>query len=75
MSADTQKITVKKRKISGFATDVYIAAIPTNVEILPLASEERNRELEQVSNVRLKAEKYCAWRLLEYAFERSFGKG
>ena len=32
-----------------------------------------NEEIKSVNNEKVKREKYCAWKLLEYAFERSLG--
>jgi phosphopantetheinyl transferase len=53
--------------------DVYFAQIPEEIEIKPILPEEREKEIEMVSNARVKKEKYCVWKLLEYALERSFG--
>ena len=53
--------------------DVYLCAIPENVTLKPLLPAARNDEIDRVSNERVKVEKYCVWRLLEYALERSFG--
>ncbi|MBR5797467.1 MAG: lecithin retinol acyltransferase family protein [Clostridia bacterium] len=53
--------------------DVYVARIPDDVSIKPLSCTEREREIGSVNNPKAKIEKYCVWRLLEYALERSFG--
>lgn len=53
--------------------DVYVAAIPEGVKIGRLSCAEREAEIDSVSNPRVKTEKYCVWKLLEYALERSFG--
>ncbi len=53
--------------------DVYIATIPENASIGMLESEERMREIDSVSNEKVKLEKFYVWKLLEYALERSFG--
>jgi phosphopantetheinyl transferase (holo-ACP synthase) len=54
--------------------DVYVAEIPSNVplgEVYPLSRQE---EIKAVKSEKVKREKYCAWKLLEYALYRSFGK-
>ena len=53
--------------------DVYTCAIPCELEMTPLYPESRQAELDSVSNIRVKTEKWCAWKLLEYALERSLG--
>lgn len=53
--------------------DVYIAQLPEDAPDEPLACEERMKEIESVSNERVKREKYYVWKLLCYALERSFG--
>lgn len=53
--------------------DIYLCAIPEDVEYTPITPKEREDEIASVSNPKIKAEKYCVWRLLEYALERTFG--
>ena len=53
--------------------DVYVAAIPEGVKIGHISCAEREAEIDSVNNPRVKTEKYCVWKLLEYALERSFG--
>ena len=53
--------------------DVYFARVPNEGEMTPLYPPEREREVQSVSNERVKREKYYVWRLLEYALEHSFG--
>lgn len=53
--------------------DVYFAEIPSNTKLSELVPAEREREIADTSNERVKREKYYAWRLLEYALERSLG--
>ena len=53
---------------------VFLAKIPKDAPMPPLSHAERQRELDGISNDRVKKEKYFAWRLLEYALYRSFGK-
>jgi len=60
-------------KSNGSITDVYIAKIPTNLEIKRLSSEERNIYIDKTGNPAAKREKYFAWRLLEYALRKSLG--
>ncbi len=54
--------------------DVYVAPMVQELSYRPLYPPKRQAEIESVSNERVKAEKYCVWRLLEYAIKRSFGK-
>ncbi len=53
--------------------NVYFAAIPYGVEPKAVIPAERDAEISRVSNERVKVEKYCVWKLLEYAAEHSFG--
>ncbi len=53
--------------------DVYIAALPKDAPIASLNCKARQKEIEAVSNEKVKREKYFVWKLLCYALERSFG--
>lgn len=53
---------------------VYLARIPDDAPMTPVSNRERQCELDGITNERVKKEKYFAWRLLEYALYRSFGK-
>lgn len=53
--------------------DVYVARIPASPELTKLYPPERQAELDEVTNERVRTEKWCVWKLLEYALERSFG--
>ena len=53
--------------------DVYIAALPQGEPTSPLFSNERQAEVDRVSNESARREKYYAWRLLEYAIKNSLG--
>ena len=53
--------------------DVYLAAIPEKIEVTAVEPMQKNDELMLISDPRERAESYFAWRLLEYALERTFG--
>ena len=53
---------------------VYLARIPDDAPMTSVSHMERQCELDGITNERVKKEKYFAWRLLEYALYRSFGK-
>ena len=54
--------------------DVYAALLPDGDEVrYPVFPRERELELEGISSDSLRREKYHAWRLLEYALEKSLG--
>ena len=53
--------------------DVYTFAIPENFEYTTLYPQERDEEVSAVANPKVRAEKYFAWKLLEYALMRTFG--
>ncbi len=55
------------------ALDVYLACVPDDVEYKTLHPKERDTEVCSVKNDEVKKHKYCAWRLLEYALEHTFG--
>lgn len=51
--------------------DVYVSRIPEGVTVRPLCDEGRNDEIADVGAEGLRRQKFCAWRLLELAVERS----
>ena len=53
--------------------DLYVTKIPDEVTLSPVYPIARTQEIDNCKNDRVKREKYCAWRLLEYALRRSFG--
>lgn len=53
--------------------DVYVAKIPDEIPQERLYPEARMQEIESCKSERVRREKYCAWKLLEYALNRSFG--
>ncbi|MBE6645782.1 MAG: 4'-phosphopantetheinyl transferase superfamily protein [Ruminococcaceae bacterium] len=54
-------------------TRVYISEIPKNTVITDVYPSERNDEITNTANERLRCEKYFAWQLLEYAISDCFG--
>jgi len=53
--------------------DVYFSLIPKSCEIKTVFPKERDEEIQSVNNAEVKKEKYCVWRLLEYALLKSLG--
>lgn len=53
--------------------DVYTAVIPDEVCIGKLYPEQRWIEIEGCASEKVRRQKYCVWKLLEYALERSLG--
>ena len=53
--------------------DVYVALLPNNEPCTSLLCRERQREIDGISNERVKREKYYVWQLLEYAIKNSLG--
>lgn len=53
--------------------DVYLAKIPQDVIVKDLCVKQRNKEINGCGSEKVKIEKYCVFKLLEYALERSFG--
>ena len=51
--------------------DIYIAPIEDKTFLFPLLPKEREEEIKNIKNERVKREKYSAWRLLEYALSKS----
>ena len=54
--------------------DVYVAEIPADINISEVSPKSRQDEISACSCERVKREKYCAWKLLEYGLQRSLGK-
>lgn len=53
--------------------DVYTAKIPDDIVLESIYPAQRMQEIENCKNERVKKEKYCVWKLLEYALHRSYG--
>ncbi len=53
--------------------DVYVARIPDGIPVGAVDCKERKKEIDAISNDRVKREKFFVWKLLVYALERSFG--
>ena len=53
--------------------DVYVARLPKEESLEPLSCTERQRDIERISNERVRREKYYVWKLLEYAVKKSLG--
>lgn len=53
--------------------DVYTAKIPEEVVIKKLYNKQRSAEIACCTSEKVKREKYCVWKLLEYALNHSFG--
>ncbi len=54
--------------------DVYIAGIPEEDALAGVTPEERAEEIRATGNRKLKMQRLAAWKTLETAVERSFGK-
>ena len=55
-------------------TVVYVMQIPSQTDVfLPLFPDERQKQVANVSNADVKAQKYHAWRLLCYALQKYVG--
>ena len=53
--------------------DVYLAKIPDGVTVKELCVKQRNKEINSCGAEKVRIEKYCVFKLLEYALERTFG--
>lgn len=51
-------------------TVVYVMQIPSQTDVLPLYPDERQKQIANVSNTDVKAQKYHVWRLLCYALQK-----
>ena len=59
----------KKRNV----TAVYVAEINDDVDVYDVYPTERQDEIDRCSCDRVRREKYCVWKLLEYALNDAFG--
>ena len=55
-------------------TYAYICEIPSELRLCDVFPSERNDEIQKTANEKLRAEKYFAWRLLEYAISKLLKK-
>ena len=62
---------MKKENNKLVWVDVYVAPVPDWDVVYPIFPRQRELELQGISSDRLRREKYHAWRLLEYALEKS----
>lgn len=53
--------------------DVYIAKIPNDITFGTIVPKTREKEIMAYAHTQVKRQKYCAWKLLEYALNSSFG--
>ena len=53
---------------------IYVARVPQIESDEPLFCEERQNEINAISNERVRREKYYVWKLLEYAIKDSFSQ-
>ena len=54
---------------------VYVAKFDDAVEVRSVQPAIRNEAIERCSDKLTKLQRYCVWRLLDYALTRHFGKG
>ena len=59
--------------VSSPIVNVYVGKIPELLDFSTVYPEKRNKEIEACRCEKTKREKYCAWRLLEYAFRNALG--
>ena len=71
VSAQTDGLRAMFRSMP--VVDIFTAEMPEDCKICELSPRERNAEIIAANNPRIKREKYCSWRLLRYALERSLG--
>jgi phosphopantetheine--protein transferase-like protein len=53
---------------------VYVAPVPSFIKIEPVYPALRDNEICACSNQTVKSEKYCVWKLLEYAIKSALNK-
>lgn len=53
---------------------VCVGRIPDAVFFAPVFPKERQQEIDSCKNERVRREKFCAWKLLEYALQEVYGK-
>ena len=53
---------------------IYTAIIPSHVHVRGVFPSSRNEEIFSCSSKKAQTEKYCVWKLLEYALLHAFGK-
>ncbi len=51
---------------------IYVGEISAEICFTPVFPLERQKEIEGCKNERVRKEKYCAWKLLEYALKDTF---
>ena len=69
----TQEEDARRRWNSRPILDVYLAAVPHDLRAGTVDDPVRAADLEKTSNEALRAQRWLAWKVLEYAVKRSFG--
>ena len=69
----TQEEEARQRWNNRPIMDVYIAPLPEEVEIRPVASDAREAEIQSTGDPTLRKMRYYDWQVLLYAAQRSFG--
>lgn len=65
--------SIQQFNIGG--AQVYVATFDDSVAVQPVAPAARQRLIEQTADIHLKRQRYCVWRLLDYALRQTLGKG
>lgn len=67
-------MNIEKGEMEAGRVNVYVAEIPADLKVGDVYPSLRDEEIKAVKNEALRREKYCVWKLLEYAIKHSFGK-
>lgn len=62
----------RQKWLSRPICDVYVAPMPENLTMDAVYPPQREKELQKTTHSGLRAQRYMAWKLLQYAAERSF---
>lgn len=54
---------------------VYVGVIPKTVQIGSVTCEKRNEDIAVCVSDKARKERYCVWKLLEYALRKTYGNG
>lgn len=65
--------TVNSQLNSGVS--VYVAKFDESVEVREVQPALRNEAIQRCKDKLTRQQRYCVWRLLDYALKRQFGKG
>lgn len=66
---------IKNLQFNNDTVYVYLAKFDNNVQVKPVLPAIRNQAIQRCTDLLTRQQRYCVWRLLDYALKQHCGKG